>query len=100
MVESSSPICAQTNERQGEVLKIQAIIYDSSVRKPGHTHTQNRCMNVLIGASTKPRDIVIYTDGWATIDQSGWGYTAKQGGRTKHKNSFVSKITYQVCPWG
>ena len=42
---------------------------------------------MLVEANSKPYDIVIYTDGSVTRDQSGWGFTVKQGGRIVHEDS-------------
>ena len=33
---------------------------------------------MLVESNSKPHDIVIYTDGSVTRDQSGWGFTVKQ----------------------
>ena len=36
---------------------------------------------------------MIYTDGLVTRDQSGWGFTVKQGGRTVHEDSGSHRVT-------
>ena len=41
---------------------------------------------MLIQANSKPRDIVIYTDGSVTRNRSGWGFTVKEGGRIVHED--------------
>ena len=43
--------------------------------------------------SSKQHDIVIYTDGSATRDQSGWVFMVKQGGRTVHEDSEAHRVT-------
>ena len=48
---------------------------------------------MLVEANSKPHDIVIYTDGSVTRDQSGWGFWAKQGGRTVHEDSGAHTVT-------
>ena len=53
----------------------------------------NAEVQMLVEASSKPHDIVIYTDGSVTRDRSGWGFTIKQGGRTVHKDSGAHRVT-------
>ena len=48
---------------------------------------------ILVEASSKPHDIVIYTDGSVTRDRSGWGFTVKQDGRTVHEDSGAHRVT-------
>ena len=36
---------------------------------------------------------MIYTDGSVTRDRSGWGFTAKQDGRTVHEDSGAHRVT-------
>ena len=48
---------------------------------------------MLVEANSKPHDIVIYTDGSATRDRSGWGFIVKQGGRTAHEDSGAHRVT-------
>ena len=45
----------------------------------------------LIQENSKPQDIV-YTDGSVTKDQSGWGFTAKQGATPIHEDSVVYSV--------
>ena len=40
----------------------------------------------------KTQDLIVYTDGSVTKDQSGWGFTVKQGVTTIHEDSAVSKV--------
>ena len=42
---------------------------------------------------SKPHNIVIYTDGSVTRDQSGWGSTVKQDGMTVHEDSGAHRVT-------
>ena len=39
----------------------------------------------LIQENRKPHDVTVYTDGSVTKDQSGWGFTVKQGATIIHK---------------
>ena len=39
----------------------------------------NTEVQMPVEANSKPHDIVIYTDGSVTRDQSDWGFTVKQG---------------------
>ena len=47
---------------------------------------------MLVEDNSKPHDIVICTDGSVTRDRSGWGFKAKQGGRTVHENSGARRV--------
>ena len=51
---------------------------------------------MLVEASSKPHDFVIYTDGSVTRDRSGWGFTVKQGGRTVHEDSGAHRVTTSI----
>ena len=53
----------------------------------------NAEVQMLVEANSKPHDIVIYTDGSVTRDQSGWGFLVKQGGRTVRKDSGAHRVT-------
>ena len=53
----------------------------------------NAEVQMLVEAKSKPHDIVIYTDSSVTRDWSGWGFTAKQGGRTVHEDSGAHRVT-------
>ena len=48
---------------------------------------------MLVKANSKSHDIVIYADCSVTKDGSGWGFTAKQDGRTVHEDSGAHRIT-------
>ena len=48
---------------------------------------------MLVEASSKPHDIVIYTDGSVTRDRYGWGFTVKQGARPVHEDSEARSVT-------
>ena len=51
-------------------------------------------MNLLIEQKSRnPKDIVIYTDGSVTKNKSGWGFTAKQNGKTIHEDSSTYNIS-------
>ena len=43
-------------------------------------------IKLLIQENSKPLDPIVYTDGSATKDQSGWGFTVKQGVTTIHED--------------
>ena len=45
----------------------------------------------LIQENSKAQNIV-YTDGSVTKDQSGWGFTAKQGATSIHEDSVVYSV--------
>ena len=42
----------------------------------GKTESETR---FLIQENSKPQDLIVYTDGSVTEDQSGWGFIVKQG---------------------
>ena len=44
-------------------------------------------IKLLIRENSKPQDLIVYTDGSVTRDQSGWGFTVKQGETTIHEDS-------------
>ena len=44
-------------------------------------------MKLLIQENGKLQDLIVYTDGSVTKDQSGWGFTVKQGATTIHEVS-------------
>ena len=48
---------------------------------------------MLVEANSKPHDIVIYTDGSATRNWSGWRFTVKQDGRTVHEDCGSHRVT-------
>ena len=50
-------------------------------------------VQMLLEANSKPNDIVTYTDGSVTRDQSSWTFTVKQGGRTVHEDSGAQRVT-------
>ena len=41
---------------------------------------------VVIQDNSKPQDLLVYTDGSVTKDQSRWGFIVKQGETTIHKD--------------
>ena len=53
----------------------------------------NAEVQLLVEANSKPHDMIIYTDGSVTSERSGWGFTAKQGGRTVHEESGAHKVS-------
>ena len=57
------------------------------------TGKANAEVQMLVEATSRSHDIVIYTDGSVTRDRSGWGFTVKQGGRTVHEDSGAHRVT-------
>ena len=55
--------------------------------------------NMLVEANSKSHDIVIYTDGSVTWDQSGRGFMVKQGVRTVHEEVEPAESRPPVWPW-
>ena len=49
-------------------------------------------MQMLVKASSKPHDIVIYTYGSVTRDRSGWDFSVKQGERTVHGDNGAYRV--------
>ena len=47
----------------------------------------------LIQENSKPQDLIVYTDGLVTKDQSGWGFIVKQGATTIHEDSAVYEVS-------
>ena len=52
-------------------------------------------MRYLASHSRKQQiqDLIVYTDGSVTKDQSGWGFTVKQGTTTIHEDSAAYKVS-------
>ncbi|XP_076448042.1 cadherin-23-like isoform X2 [Babylonia areolata] len=50
-------------------------------------------VKLLIEENSKEDDIIIYTDGSVTKDKSGWGFTAKQNGKTIWEENAAYKVT-------
>ena len=67
-------------------------------------------IKLLIQENSKPQDLIVYTDGSLTKDQSGWSFTVKQGVTTVHEDSAaymvstssltreVEAVTHTLCP--
>ena len=78
---------------------VQTLLQDAAFREPRHAlpwmaaGKANAEEQMLVEANSKPHDIVIYTDGSVTRDQSGWGFMVKQGGRTVQEDSGVHRVT-------
>ena len=49
-------------------------------------------VKMLVEASSKQHDIMIYTDGSVTWDQPGWGFQVKQTGMTVHEDSGAQRV--------
>ena len=41
----------------------------------------------------KPQDLLVHTDGSVTKDQSGWGFTVKQGATSIHEDSAACTVS-------
>ena len=46
-------------------------------------------IKLLIQENSKPQDPIVYTNALVTKDQSGWGFTVKQGATTIHEDSGI-----------
>ena len=58
-------------------------------------------IKLLIQENSKPQDLIVDTDGSVTKDQSGWGFTVKQGATIIHEGSAAytvstSRLTMEV----
>ena len=57
-------------------------------------------MKVLIQENSQLQDLMVYTDGSVTKDQSGWGFTVKKAATTIHKYSaHKAKDTTPSTAW-
>ena len=66
----------------------------------GKTESEIKLLNQ---ENSKPRDLIVYTDGLVSKDQLGWGFTVKQGATTTHEDSAAyavptSSLTMDPCP--
>ena len=85
--------------RDWEKRPVQALQQDSAVREPSWPAGKaNAKVQMLVEANSKPHDIVNYTDGSVTRDQSGWGFTVKQVGRTA-RGQWCQQSQLPVWPW-
>ena len=50
-------------------------------------------VKILIQENRKSQDLIVYTDGSVTKDQSGWGFTVKQGATTIHEDSAAYTVS-------
>ena len=50
-------------------------------------------IKLLIQDSSKQRELIVYTDGSVTKNQSGWGFTVKQGVTTIHEVSAAYTVS-------
>ena len=51
-----------------------------------------KTVKLLIEENSKPQDLIVYSDGSVTKDQSGWGFTVKQGATTIHNFVISNRI--------
>ena len=58
----------------------------------GHQAEQSE-IKLLIQENSKPQDLIVYTDGSVTKDQSGWGSTVEQGATTIHEDSAAYTVS-------
>ena len=58
----------------------------------GHQAKQSET-KLLIQENSKPQDFIMYTDDSVTKDQSGWGFTVKQGATTIHEDSAAYMVS-------
>ena len=50
-------------------------------------------IKLLIQENSKPQDPIVYTNALVTKDQSGWGFTVKQGATTIHEDSAAYTVS-------
>ena len=50
-------------------------------------------IKILIQEISKPRDLIVYTDGSFIKDKSGWAFTVKQGVTTIHEDNAAQKTS-------
>ena len=50
-------------------------------------------IKLLIEENSKPQNLIVYTDDSVTKDQSGWGFTVKQGEATIHEDSAAYTVS-------
>ena len=50
-------------------------------------------IKLLIQENSKPQDLIVYTDDSVTKDQSGWGFTVKQGATIIHEDSAAYTVS-------
>ena len=56
----------------------------------GKTESETK---LLIQENSRLQDLLMYTDGSVTKDQSGWGFTVKQGATTIHEDSAAYMVS-------
>ena len=84
----------RANQGVGKIPKsIPGSLWDTPARKLGKAlsrmargKTESK-IKLLIQENGKPQELIVYTDGSVTKDQSGWGFTVKQGATTMHEDS-------------
>ena len=59
-------------------------------RPVGKTESE---IKLIIEQNSKPQARLVYTDGSVTNDQSGWGFTVKQGATTIHEDSTAYTVS-------
>ena len=57
-------------------------------------------IKLLIQENSKQQDRILYIDGSVTKDQSGWGFTVKQGATTIHEESAVTHALRWIASRG
>ena len=50
-------------------------------------------IKLLIKENSRPQDLIAYTAGSVTKDQSGWGFTVKQDATTIHEDSAAYSVS-------
>ena len=50
-------------------------------------------IKLLVEENSKPVDLIVYIDGSVSKDQSGWGFTVKQGEATIHEDSAACMVS-------
>ena len=50
-------------------------------------------IKLLIQENSKPQALIMYTDGSVIKDQSGWGFTVKQGATSIHEDNAAYTVS-------
>ena len=92
---------AQANKGVGKVLKpIPTSLYETLLpenlgkhRREWPASKTESEIKLLIQENSKPQDLIVYTDGSVTKDQSEWGFTVEQDATTIHEGSAAYTVS-------
>ena len=76
--------------RLSETFLPENLLMDCRKWPAGKTESE---IKLLIQENSKPQDLIVYTDGSVTKDQSGWGFTVEQGATTIHEDIAVYAVS-------